>query len=84
MVSLCGESISDYKVRANSLVNLSTVLCIVFIVPIVFYTFYKSIYDFGPKHRKRSFIDASIFYLFRSQSIKAEVYKLDFLSLIMF
>jgi hypothetical protein len=36
---------------------ISTVLCIVFIVPIVFYTFYKSIYDFGPKHRKRSFID---------------------------
>jgi len=34
-----------------------TVLCIVFIVPIVFYTFYKSIYDFGPKHRKQSFID---------------------------
>ena len=36
---------------------LSTDLCIVFIVPIVFYTFYKSIYDFGPAHRKRSFID---------------------------
>jgi hypothetical protein len=36
---------------------ISTVLCIVFIVPIVFYTFYKSIYDFGPAHRKWSFID---------------------------
>ena len=36
---------------------LSTDLCIVFIVLIVFYTFYKSIYDFGPAHRKRSFID---------------------------
>ena len=36
---------------------IPTVLCIVFIVPIVFYTFYKSIYDFGPAHRKRSFID---------------------------
>ena len=36
---------------------ISTVLCIVFIVPITFYTFYKSIYDFGPAHRKRSFID---------------------------
>ena len=36
---------------------ISTVLCIVFIVPIVFYTFYKSIYDFGPAHRKQSFID---------------------------
>jgi len=36
---------------------ISTVLCIVFIVPITFYTFYKSIYDFGPAHRKQSFID---------------------------
>jgi hypothetical protein len=35
----------------------STVLCTVFIVPIVFYTFYKRVYDFGPKHRKRTFID---------------------------
>ena len=34
-----------------------TVLCIVFIVLIVFFTFYKSIYDFGPKHCKQSFID---------------------------
>ncbi len=36
---------------------LSTVLCIVFIVPIIFYTFYKSIYDVGPKHPKQFFID---------------------------
>ncbi len=36
---------------------LPTVLCIVFIVPIVFYTFYKSIYDFAPNHCKQSFID---------------------------
>jgi hypothetical protein len=36
---------------------ISTVLCIVFIVLIVFYTFYKSIYDFGLAHRKQSFID---------------------------
>jgi hypothetical protein len=36
---------------------ISTVLCIVFIVPIVFYTFYKSIYDFCPKHCKQPFID---------------------------
>ncbi len=34
---------------------LLTVLCIVFIVPIVFHSFYKSVYDFGPKHRKWSF-----------------------------
>jgi hypothetical protein len=33
------------------------VLCIVFIVPIVFDTYYKSIYDFGPKHHKQSFTD---------------------------
>jgi hypothetical protein len=33
---------------------LSTVLCIVFIVPIVFHSFYKSFYDFGPKHCKQS------------------------------
>jgi hypothetical protein len=31
------------------------VLCIVFIVPIVFHSFYKSIYDLGPKHCKQSF-----------------------------
>ncbi len=36
---------------------LLTVLCIVLIVPIVFYTFYKSIHDFGPKHHKQSFMD---------------------------
>ncbi len=36
---------------------ISTVLCTVFIVPIVFYTFYKSIYDFGLKHRKRTLMD---------------------------
>ena len=36
---------------------LSTVLCIVFIVPIVFYIFCKNIYDFGPRHCKQSFID---------------------------
>ncbi len=36
---------------------ISTVLCSVFIVLIVFYTFYKSIYDFGPAHCKQSFID---------------------------
>jgi hypothetical protein len=36
---------------------ISTVLCIVLIVPIVFYTFYRSIYDFGPAHCKLSFID---------------------------
>ncbi len=34
---------------------LSTVLCLVFIVPIVFHRFYKSVYDFGPKHCKQSF-----------------------------
>jgi hypothetical protein len=32
-----------------------TVLCHVFIVSIVFHSFYKSVYDFGPKHRKQSF-----------------------------
>ncbi len=31
------------------------VLCLVFIVPIVFHSFYKSIYDFGPKHCKQLF-----------------------------
>jgi hypothetical protein len=36
---------------------ISTVLCVVFIVPIVFYTFYKSVYDFGPKHCKRTLMD---------------------------
>ena len=33
------------------------VLCIVFIVPNTFYTFYKSIYDFGSVHRKHFFFD---------------------------
>ncbi len=36
---------------------LLTVICIVFIVPTIFYTIYTSIYDFGPKHCKQSFID---------------------------
>jgi hypothetical protein len=35
----------------------SMVLWAVFIVPIVFYTFYKSIYDFGLKHRKQTLMD---------------------------
>ena len=30
---------------------------IVFVIPITFYTFFKHVYDFGPKHRKRSFLD---------------------------
>ena len=34
---------------------LSTVLYLVFIVLIVFHSFYKSVYDFGPKHCKQSF-----------------------------
>ncbi len=34
---------------------LLTVLCLVFMVPIVFHSFYKSVYDFGPKHCKQSF-----------------------------
>jgi hypothetical protein len=34
---------------------LLMVLCTVFIVPIVFHSFYKSVYNFWPKHRKRSF-----------------------------
>jgi hypothetical protein len=34
---------------------LSTVLCLVFMVPIVIHSFYKSIYDFGPKHHKQLF-----------------------------
>jgi hypothetical protein len=36
---------------------ISTVLCAVFIVPIIFYTFYNSVYDFGPKHRKWTLMD---------------------------
>jgi hypothetical protein len=31
------------------------VLCLVFIVPIVFHSLYKSVYDFGPKHCKQLF-----------------------------
>jgi hypothetical protein len=34
---------------------LSMTLCTMFIVPIVFHSFYKSVYNFGPKHRKGSF-----------------------------
>ncbi len=34
---------------------LLMVLCLVFIVPIVFHSFYKSVYDFGPKHCKQTF-----------------------------
>jgi hypothetical protein len=34
---------------------LSMVLCLVFIVTIVFHSFYKSVYDFGPKHCKQLF-----------------------------
>ena len=30
---------------------------VVFVIPITFYTFFKHVYDFGPKHRKRSFLD---------------------------
>jgi hypothetical protein len=36
---------------------LLMVLCIVFIIPIIFHTFYKSMYDFGPKYCKQSFVD---------------------------
>ena len=32
-------------------------LQVVFIVPITLYTFFRGVYDFGPKHRKRSFFD---------------------------
>ena len=35
---------------------LTTTLYVIFIVPIVFYSFYKSVYDFGPKNRKRTFV----------------------------
>jgi len=57
MASLRGEPISDHNVWSSSLVYYFDGSMIVFIVPITFYTFYKSIYDFGPAHRKRSFID---------------------------
>jgi hypothetical protein len=33
------------------------VLCIVCIVSIIFYFFYKSVYNFGPKHCKQSLMD---------------------------
>ncbi len=36
---------------------ISMVLCIVCIVPTVFYSFYKSVYNFGPKHCKCSLKD---------------------------
>jgi hypothetical protein len=57
MATLRGEIISDHKVRLSSLVNHfdGSMHCI--LVPIVFYTFYKSIYDFGQAHHKRYFID---------------------------
>ena len=32
-----------------------TTLQVIFIVPIVFYSFYSSVYNFGPKHRRRTF-----------------------------
>jgi hypothetical protein len=30
---------------------------VIFVVPITLYTFFQAIYDFGPKHRKRSLLD---------------------------
>jgi hypothetical protein len=30
---------------------------VAFVLPITFYSFFRYIYDFGPKHRKRSLID---------------------------
>jgi hypothetical protein len=33
------------------------VLCIVCTVPTVFYSFHKSVYNFGPKHCKQSLMD---------------------------
>jgi hypothetical protein len=30
---------------------------VVFVIPITFYTFFRHVYDFGPRHRKRSFLD---------------------------
>jgi hypothetical protein len=30
---------------------------IFFIIPITIYTFFRGVYDFGPKHRKRSLLD---------------------------
>ena len=30
---------------------------VIFVVPITLYTFFRGVYDFGPKHRKRSLLD---------------------------
>jgi hypothetical protein len=57
VASLCNTSILHNKTWENYLVLFLMVLCLVFIVPIVFHSFYKSVYDFGPKHCKRSFWD---------------------------
>ncbi len=60
MAILCGEPTSDHKTWTSSLVNSleSSMHCIH--CHINFYPFYKSIYDFGPKHCKQSFIDILI------------------------
>ena len=34
-----------------------SILQVVFIIPITLYTFFQGVYDFGPKHCKRSFLD---------------------------
>jgi hypothetical protein len=34
-----------------------SIIQVVFIVPIMFYTFFWGIYDFRPKHCKQSFLD---------------------------
>ncbi len=34
-----------------------SILQVIFVVPITLYTFFRTIYDFGPKHRKRSLFD---------------------------
>ena len=34
-----------------------SILQVIFVVPIMLYTFFWSVYDFGPKHRKRSLFD---------------------------
>ena len=34
-----------------------SILQVIFVVPITLYTFFWSVYDFGPKHRKRSLFD---------------------------
>ena len=33
-----------------------SIIQVVFIVPITFYTFFHGVYDFGPKHCKQSFL----------------------------